>query len=88
MFDEFGLVTKNVKKSVLCHIYCDLTGDRAATPSVSEKEVDKRLSALFELEEPDLIYDLRDANPGNQSNRYSVFWSTAQEFLEEDIGRL
>ena len=69
MFDKFGLVTKNVKKSVLHHFYCDLTGDRATSPSISEKEVGKRLSALLELEEPDLIYDLRDVNPGNQSNR-------------------
>ena len=86
MFEKFGLVTKNVKKSVLSHFYRDLTGDRATSPSVSEKEVDERLSALFELEEPDLIYDLRDANPRNQSNHYSVFWSAAKEFLEEDIG--
>ena len=86
MFEKFGLVTKNVKKSVLRHFYRDLTGDCATSPSISEKEVDERLSALFELEEPDLIYDLRDANPGNQSNRYSVFWSTAKTFLEEDIG--
>ena len=86
MFDKFGLVTKNVKKSVLRHFYRDLTGDRATSPSISEKEVDERLSALLELEEPDLIYDLRDVNPGNQSNRYSVFWSKAKEFLEEDVG--
>ena len=72
-----------MKKSVLCHFYRDLTGDRA---TLSEKEVDERLSALFELEEPDLIYDLRDVNPGNQSNHYGVFWSKAKEFLEEDVG--
>ena len=72
-----------MKKSVLCHFYRDLTGDRA---TLSEKEVDERLSALFDLEEPDLIYDLRDVNPGNQSNHYGVFWSKAKEFLEEDVG--
>ena len=64
MFDKFGLVTKNVKKSVLHHFYCDLTGDRTVSPSPSEKEVDEILSALFELEEPDL-YDLRDVNQSN-----------------------
>ena len=75
-----------MKKSVLHHFYRDLTGDRAPSPSPSEKDVDERLSALFELEEPDLLYDLRDANPGNQSSRYGVLWSTANEFLEEDVG--
>lgn len=72
--------------SVLCHFYRDLTGDCAVSSSVSEKEVDERLLALFELEEPDLMYDLRAVNPGNQSNRYSVFWSKAKEFLEDVDG--
>ena len=86
MYEKFGLVTKNVKKSVLRHFYRDLTGDRAVSPSLSEQEVDERLSALFELEEPDLLYDLRDANPGNQLHRFEVFWQEAKQFLEEDIG--
>ena len=85
MFDKFGLVTKNVKQSVLHHFYCDLTGDCASSPSPSEEDVDERLSALFKLEEPDLLYDLRDANPGNQSNCYGVLWSTAKEFLEDNV---
>ena len=46
-----------MKKSVLRHFYHDLTGDRAVSPSLSEKEVDERSSSLFELEEPDSIYD-------------------------------
>ena len=85
MFNNFGLVTKNVKKFVFRQFYRDLTGDRATSPSPSGKDVDERLSALFELEEPDLLYDLTDANPGNQSNRYSVLCSSAKEFLEEDV---
>ena len=86
MFDKFGLATKNVKKSVLRHFYCDLTGDHASSLSTSEKDVDERLSTLFELEEADFLYNLRDANPGIQSNRYGVFWSMAMEVLEEDVG--
>jgi len=74
----FGLVTKNIKKSVLRHFYCDLTGDCATSPSISEK-VEERLLAFFELEEPDLLYNL-DVNRGNQSNCYSVFWSRAKQF--------
>lgn len=47
--------------------------------------MEERLCALFELEEPDLLFDLRVTNPGNQSHRFSVFWDKAKEFLEEDI---
>ena len=70
-----------MKKSVLHHFYRDLTGDSAVSSSESEKDVYEKLSALFELEEPDLMYDLRVANQRNKSNRYSVFWNKAKEFF-------
>ena len=78
MFDKFGLVSKNMNKAILWHFYRDLTGDK------SEKEVDERVDLLFELEEPDFIYDLRSLNSSKQ--HYDVFWNKAKEFLEEDIG--
>jgi len=53
---------------------------------LSEKEVDERLCALFELEEPDLIYELRAENSGRPSHRFEIFWQKAKEFLEEDVG--
>ena len=64
--------------------YCDLTGDKSVGPTLSEKEVDERVDLLFELEEPDFIYDLRSLNSSKQ--HYDVFWNKAKEFLEEDIG--
>lgn len=73
-------------KSVLRHFYRDLTGDQATSSSWSEQEVDDRLCALFELEEPDLIYDLCTENLGRPSHRFEVFWQKAKEFLEEDVG--
>lgn len=74
MFEKFGLVTPSIKKSVLCHFYRDLTGDQARSSSWSEEEVDERLCAMFELEEPDLIYDLRSENSGRPSHSFEVFW--------------
>lgn len=46
MFDMFGLVTKNVKKSVLRHFYRDLIGDRVASQSVSEKRSRREIVSL------------------------------------------
>ena len=80
MFEKFGLVTLNIKKSVLRHFYRDLTGDQSASSSLSEQEVDQQLCALFEFEEPDLIYDLRSENSGRPSHRYEIFWQKAKEF--------
>ena len=41
-------------------------GDQASSPSPSEQEVDERLEALLDLEEPELLYDLRGVNPGRR----------------------
>ena len=48
MFEKFGLVMPNVKKSILRHFYRDLTADQSASSSLSEQEVDEQLCALFE----------------------------------------
>lgn len=84
MFNKFGLVSKNMNKAILRHFYHDLTGDKSVGPTLSEKEIDERVNLLFELEEPDFIYDLRSLNSSKQ--HYDVFWNKAKEFLEEDIG--
>ena len=85
MYEEFGLVTLSIKKSVLRHLYKDLAGDCSASVNLSESEIDERVAALFELEEPSLVYDLRDHFSGRQS-KFDVFWQRAKEYLEEDIG--
>ena len=65
-------------------MYEDLVGDSSAAITTSQ-EVDERVAVFFELEEPDLIYDLRKTYAGKGS-RFDVFWSKVKEFLEEDIG--
>ena len=80
MFEKFG---NKVKKSVLRHFYRDLTGDIAASSSESECEVDERLCALFALEAPDILYDLRGVNPGRPGEKFAVFWKKAKEFWKK-----
>lgn len=62
-----------------------MVGDAFAVTTTSQEEVDEGITAFFELEEPDLIYDLRETYAGKGS-KFDVFWSKAKEFLEEDIG--
>ena len=85
MYEKFGLVTLLTKKSVLRHLYKDLVGDCSASANLSESEIDERVATLFELEEPSLVYDLREHSSGRQS-KFDVFWQTGKEYLEEDIG--
>ena len=73
------------KKAVLRHMYKDLVGDSSAAATTSQEEVDERVAAFFEVEEPDLVFDLREAYSGN-SSKFDLFWRKAEEFLEEDVG--
>ena len=84
-FDKYGLVTPFVKKSVLRHMYKDLAGDVSAADTLSQAEVDKRVSTFYELEDTDLMYDLRELYAGRHT-KFDLFWAKAKEFLEEDIG--
>lgn len=78
MYNKFGLViTSGVSKAVLRYFYRDLTSDQALSPSLSEQEVDERLEALFDLEEPELLYDLRGANPGRPC-QFETFWQKSR----------
>ena len=77
MYEKFGLVTPSTKKSILRHLYNVLVGDCSASANLSESEIDERVAALFELEEPSLVYDLLDHFSRRQS-KFDVFWQKAK----------
>ena len=81
-FEKYGLISPLVKKAVLRHLYKDLLGDSSSAATTRQEAVDERVTAFFELEEPDLVFDLRETYSGN-SSKFDLFWSKAKEFLEE-----
>ena len=84
VYNKFGLTTSSIKKSVLRHLYKDLVSDSSASTNLTEHEIDERVASLFELEEPSLVYDLREHFSGRQS-QFDVFWEKAKQYLE-DVG--
>ena len=84
-FEKLGLITPSANKSVLRYFYKDLTGDVSAASNFTEAEIDARVNMFFELEDPDVTYDLREVHAGRPS-KFSVFWEEAKAFLEEDVG--
>ena len=60
-------------------------GDNSAAATASQEEVDARVSTFFDLEEPELVFDLRNLYSGRAS-MFDMFWAKAKEFLEEDVG--
>jgi uncharacterized lipoprotein len=65
-------------------MYKDLVGDVSAADTTPQAEVDERMRVFFELEDPDLVYDLREMYAGRES-KFDTFWDKAKELLE-DVG--
>ena len=84
-FEMFCLATPTTKKSVLRHLYKELVGDSSASANLQQAEIDERVSAMFELEEPSLVYDLRH-HYGGQQSKFDIFWDVAKDYINEDVG--
>lgn len=76
-FEKYGLIIPAVSKSLLHHFYNDLTGDSSAVTNLTEAEINERVKMFFDLEEPDVIYDLREMCAG-RSSKFHVFWKKAK----------
>ena len=86
MYDMFGLEIPSTKRSVLRHLYKKLVSDSSAAANLHQSEIDERVAALFELEEPSLVYDLIRDHYGGRQSKFDMFWQMAKEYLEEEVG--
>ena len=76
---RFGLVV-HCKPSVMMEMYQFLTGD-ASTTNISEA-VQQKLKFLLDSQDPEIIYDLRDVNPG-RPQKYEPFWRGVEALINE-----
>uniref|UniRef100_A0A1X7TZ64 Uncharacterized protein n=1 Tax=Amphimedon queenslandica TaxID=400682 RepID=A0A1X7TZ64_AMPQE len=74
MFTKIGRVSQAVKPSVLRCFYKNLTGDQSASSNLHQAEVDERVKRIIEMEDPDIVDDLRRHN-GKQGTLYEDFWT-------------
>ena len=87
---SFGRVT-NSKPAVLRQVYRALTGDKAKAETMSEQEVDDRLSEILEMEDDDMldiqiVMDRRANNQGRPAETYKEFLNQCKIFLEQEVG--
>ena len=52
---------------------------------MSESQVDERVKSYIEMEDPDVIMDLRELQSGRES-KFDVFWDECSKYLQECIG--
>lgn len=60
-------------------------GDASAASSLDEKVINDRVQLFVDMEDPDVVLDLRALNSG-QKTKYDTFWDEVQKFLREDVG--
>ena len=81
--DKYYRLSKT-PKSILRNIYKTLVGDSSSSNYVAEKEVDERVSkALLDVDDTQIIMDLREMNGNLHSAKFDAFWSELGEYLEE-----
>ena len=76
---SFGRVT-GCKTAIRREAYYRLTGDCSSARTVNEKEVDKRVNEFLQMEDPELIYDLRIDNEGSPE-KYETFLEECQAYI-------
>lgn len=74
-----------MKPAILRALYKELTNDASAPNCLHEAEIDERVQMVLDMEDPDIIIDLRQLNSGRKG-QYDVFWEQCKKFLEEGIG--
>ncbi len=74
-------------KAILRNIYKFLTGDSSCSRSAAEKEVDERVAKpaeeAFELDEPEILLDLRQLNGKPNATVFDKFWHELSTYLVE-----
>ena len=60
-------------------------GDASAASTLSEAEVDKRVKLYVDMEDPDIVMDLRELQRGKAS-KFDIFWDECAKFLQEEVG--
>ena len=52
---------------------------------INEVELDERVKMYVEMEDEDIVYDLRELQSGKKS-KFDAFWDECEKFLQEDVG--
>ncbi len=85
LYSKYGCVAPSMKRSVMKSFYKELSGDQSFSANEHEEEIDRRVYQMLEMEDPDIIIDLRELNCGCKS-QYDVFWEECKKFIQERIG--
>lgn len=58
-------------------------GDCSSSETTDQAKIDDRIALLIDMEDPNVVVDLRSLNTG-QVSRYDLFWNECEKFLHEN----
>ena len=70
-----------IEKARVKHLIKHLLHDSSTPDSLSEKDIDNRITLMVELGDPEMITDLRHLNQG-RPEKFDIFWDYAKKYLE------
>ena len=72
-FQQKFAAVANAKPVFLREMYKQLTHDASASENFTTADIDERARLLLDMQDPKVVVDLRDNNPGRPS-KYEHFW--------------
>ena len=63
-------------------LYNDLAGDNSTPPHELSKEMQERIRTILDLQDADIIMDLR-INNGFHGTKFDTFWDELNEYFNE-----
>ena len=67
LLHKYGRVAPNIKPAVMRSLYRELTGDSSAAANEHIAEIDERVRLLLDMEDPDIVLNLRALHTGHKS---------------------
>lgn len=79
-------IAPTFKSAHLRFFSSDLTGDISASTNALQAEVDSRIKQLIDLEDPNVVSDLKTLNSSTERAKFDRFWQECVAVLSEDFG--
>ena len=85
MYKKFGRISAQTKPLALRWFYKEISNDQSAAATTDQAEIDKRVQLAIDMEDPDIVIDLREHNTGRAA-QFDTFWDECGKYLNEEIG--
>ena len=85
LFEKFDRISRHVKPFALRYVYRALTDDQSAPRNADEADIDNRTLQVVEMEDTDIVPDMRVHNAGRKGI-FDEFWKACEQILSEKLG--